>query len=552
MHRAVIYARYSSDLQNETSIDDQIRICKERIDQEGWMLGQDYCDYAISGASMQRDALKQLMEDAAAGAFDIVVTEGLDRMSRDTEHMPGIYKRLTYYGVRIYSLTDGGFVSDMHIAFGGAKNAMFLKDLSFKVKRGISGKVAKGRAITKTPYGYDIVRRFDSQGQPVRGERSVNESEAVNIRRIFNLYNQGQSARKIAKTFNHEGIPSPSGKQWQATSINGNRHKGSGILNNEIYIGRVVWNRLSYHKDPDTERRTRRDNDKKDWVVGEAPHLRIIDQTLWDQVKARQEQLAQKQQPYLKRRPPHLLSYLLKCGACGGGFAIVGRGYYGCYQSRNKGICTNRKTIHQDKLQNAVLTALETQLLRHDVLHHFTEEYNKHLTHFQQAQQGHIKQAQHQLKKLDTEKTKLIDAIKAGIPAENLKDEFTRNAQQRDQLLHSIEQSQQLPKQQIFTPNMTERYHAAITMLKHAISGDKTSHANFTDDQRSEGIDLIRRLVDKVVLTPNLTTQKLDVCLHGDLANLLNVEGDFPLTTETLDYKANQEENDHKGVNRSH
>ena len=552
MDRAVIYARYSSDLQNETSIDDQIRICKERIDQEGWILGQDYCDYAVSGASMQRDALKQLMEDAAAGAFDIVVTEGLDRMSRDSEHMPGIYKRLTYHGVRIYSLTDGGFVSDMHIAFGGAKNAMFLKDLSFKVKRGISGKVAKGRAITKAPYGYDIVRRFDTQGQPVRGERSINEAEAATVRRIFTLYNQGQSARKIAKTFNHEGIPSPSGKEWHATSINGNRHKGSGILNNELYIGRVVWNRLSYHKDPDTERRTRRDNDQKDWVVGEAPHLRIIDQALWDQVKARQEQLAQKQTPQDKRRPPHLLSYLLKCGACGGGFTIVGRGYYSCYQSRNKGICTNRKTIHKDKLHNAVLDALETQLLNHDLLQHFSEAYNAHLHHICEAQQGHIKQAEHQLKKLDTEKAKLIEAIKAGIPAESLKEEFTRNTQQREHLLNSIEQRRQLPKQQIFKPDMTERYHAAIAMMKHSISGDKTSNDIYSDDERSEGIDLIRRLVDKVVLTPNSRKQKLDVCLHGDLANLLTMESDLPLAAKPLNYSPNHGAKDCTCTNRSH
>ena len=211
------------------------------------------------------------MDDATSGAFDVVVTEGFDRMSRDTEHMPGIYERLTYHGVQIYSLTDGGFASELHIVFGGAKNAMFLKDLAFKVKRGIAGKVASGKSISKKVYGYDVVRRFDSNGAPVRGERSINEEEAATVRRLFTLCSQGQSARKVAKTFNQEGIPSPSAKQWMATSINGNRYKGCGMLNNELYIGRAIWNRFSYHKDPDTEKRTRRMNDEKDWVISEIP-----------------------------------------------------------------------------------------------------------------------------------------------------------------------------------------------------------------------------------------------------------------------------------------
>ena len=528
MLRVVIYTRYSSDLQRETSIEDQIRVCQQRIEQEGWILGKTYSDFAISGASMQRDALRQLMDDAANDSFDIVVTEGLDRLSRDTEHMPAIYKRLTYHGARIYSLTDGGFVSDLHIAFGGAKNAMFLKDLAFKVKRGIAGKVASGKSISRKVYGYDVVRRFNEQGMPVRGERSINEAEAANVRRIFTLYSQGQSARKIAKTFNQESIPSPSGKQWMATSINGNRYKGTGMLNNELYIGRVVWNRNSYHKDPDTEQRKKRANDQKDWVTSEAPHLRIIDQDLWDKVKARQESLAQKQEPQQKRRPPYLLSYLLKCGSCGGGFALISRGYYGCYQARNKGVCKNRKTIHKTKIEQAVLNALEAQLLRHDLLHHFVDEYNKHLHQLQHAQRGHIQRAEQALKKLDHEKVKLVEAIKAGIPAETLKDEFERNTQQRDQQLHIIEQSH-VPEKQTVEPDMTTRYHNAIRAMK-----DMTVN-NEGGDHYDEGIDLIRRLIDKVVMTPNAETGALDICLHGDLANLLN-----------------QQDNIQQGMNNSH
>jgi site-specific DNA recombinase len=81
--RAVIYARYSTDLQSASSIDDQVRLCRERIEQDGHELVQVYSDRAVSGASLVRPGIQLLMRDASRGAFDVVYAEALDRMSRD-------------------------------------------------------------------------------------------------------------------------------------------------------------------------------------------------------------------------------------------------------------------------------------------------------------------------------------------------------------------------------------------------------------------------------------------------------------------------------------
>ena len=77
----------------------------------------------------------------------------------------------------------------------------------------------------------------------------------------------------------------PTGKAWGSSTINGNRQRGTGILNNEMYIGRLVWNRIRYVKDPETGKRISRPNREYAWVIQEVPDLRIVEHELWDKVK---------------------------------------------------------------------------------------------------------------------------------------------------------------------------------------------------------------------------------------------------------------------------
>src|SRR3546814_5194974 len=84
MIRAALYARYSSDQQNAASIADQLSLCRERAACEGWQVEGVYEDAAISGASViLRPGIQRLLADARVGKFDIVLTEALDRISRD-------------------------------------------------------------------------------------------------------------------------------------------------------------------------------------------------------------------------------------------------------------------------------------------------------------------------------------------------------------------------------------------------------------------------------------------------------------------------------------
>lgn len=211
MIRAAIYARYSSDLQSDASIEDQIRLCEARIEGEKWRLGNAYTDHAVSGASMMRPGIQMLMQDAQAGKFDVVVAEALDRVSRDQEDIAAIYKRLTFAGVRLVTLSDGE-VSQIHIGLKGTMNAIFLKDLADKTRRGLRGRIEKGKSGGGITYGYNVVHQLQADGTPVRGEREINTQQAEMVQRIFREYQFGTSPKAIATKLNKEGVPGPSGK----------------------------------------------------------------------------------------------------------------------------------------------------------------------------------------------------------------------------------------------------------------------------------------------------------------------------------------------------
>ena len=379
--KVALYARYSTDLQAAASVDDQFRICAERAATEGWTVTGRFADRGVSGASLIRPGIQDLLQHALIGTFDIVIAEALDRISRDQEDIAGIYKRLSFAGVKLVTLSEG-LINELHIGLKGTMNAMFLKDLADKTRRGLRGRVEQGKSGGGNAFGYDVVRKLDVLGDPIRGDRKINEAAAEIVRRIFTLYADGQSPRAIAHLLNAEGVKGPSGKGWGPSTLHGNKDRGTGILNNELYIGRLVWNRLRYIKDPDTGKRISRLNPETQWVLHSAPDLRIVPQELWDRVKLRQDSVALGKSAsqaaagfWDRRRPRFLLSGLIKCGVCGSGYVKISQTHFGCASARNKGTCSNRKAIRRDLLEETVLQGLQDRLMNAEHLDLFCKEY---------------------------------------------------------------------------------------------------------------------------------------------------------------------------------
>src|SRR5262249_11572251 len=187
-----------------------------------------------------------------------------------------------------------GEVTKVLVGMKGTMNSVFLDDLKEKTHRGLEWAVTVEKKVIGRSYGYETVREFDSRGEPIRGLRKINPDKAKIDIRILTEYTKGRSPDSIAAGLRNEGVPGPSGKPWGVTTIRGDARRGTGIINNKLYIGKIVWNRTTHPTHPDTGKHVSRVNPRERWHTVEAPELRIVSDDLWSRVKARQRELAEK------------------------------------------------------------------------------------------------------------------------------------------------------------------------------------------------------------------------------------------------------------------
>ncbi len=374
--RIGVYARYSSDIQNPSSVDDQVRLCRDLIADH---FGTDhkilvFKDAAISGATMERPGMHRLMAAAKAGQVRLVVAEGLDRLSRSLKDIAAIFETLGYYGVPIWTAHEGR-VTELHVGLKGTMNALYLKDMKDKIRRGQSARVSAGFASSSCSYGYRVVRGVvDEKGRNVNGRREVDETKAAVVRRIFREYADGRSLPEIIEDLNRDSIPAPSGGLWKRTALAGSPKKREGILLNEIYIGNLVYNRTRIVRDPNTGKRCYVANPDEEWTRAHLPELRIVDDALWHQAQSRFRRLrAERAVKATARKKPkqrildthnqHALTGWVKCGWCGGPKSLANDSRYLCSTHRYAKKCKNSRGVKEHVLLAATFEALRDRVM---------------------------------------------------------------------------------------------------------------------------------------------------------------------------------------------
>ncbi|WP_073130668.1 recombinase family protein [Palleronia salina] len=494
--RVAIYARYSSSMQKAASIEDQVRLCVERADREAWTVVQTFTDMAISGASLHRPGLQSLLDHAARDGLDVILCEALDRLSRDQADVATLFKQLSFHGVRVETLAEGQ-ISELHVGLKGTMNQLFLKDLAAKTRRGLRGRVEAGRSGGGNAYGYDVVRRLGADGQPVTGERTINDAEAEVVQRIFRSFAEGASPRAIARDLNADGIPGPRGKLWRDTAIRGHRARGTGVLNNELYIGKLVWNRLQYVKDPATGRRVSRMDPETERVTKAVPELRIIPDALWQDVKARQETIdatpavqgIKKSRFWEKRRSNHLLTGKLVCGTCGGTITSVGKDYLACANARKLGTCDHRQSYKREMLDDAVLALLRDRLMQPDAVAEFVSAFGAAINAERSKEVAARRQLTDDLKAVERKLQGLYDAIADGFRTPGLLQQLEDQEARKTDLEAQLNGPEPTPVR--LHPGLSDLYRKKVAVLSASLQDASI---------RNRALDVLRGLIERVTV----------------------------------------------------
>ncbi|WP_203070590.1 recombinase family protein [Falsiroseomonas ponticola] len=520
--RCAVYARYSSEQQREQSIADQLRVCYRRAESEGWQVVEVLSDAAISGATTERPGYQALLCALRAGAIDVVLTESLDRLSRDQEYIASFYKQAVFARVRVITLAEGE-ISELHIGLKGTMGALYLKDLADKTRRGLEGRARAGRGTGRAPYGYRFIRgKLAENGELERGLREIDPAKATVVQKIFRDYAAGVSPKAIARSLNADGIAGPAGGPWLEGTIRGRAGRGSGILRNPLYAGRGVWNRQQTLKDPTTGKCVNRPNPRQALVTTDLPELRLIDEPTWAAVQDRLARDAtariEADGPHFweRRRPHSVVSGKVFCGECGRTFKAVGSDYLACTAAR-EGICTNRAFVRRGRLEHRVCDALAKQLMDPGLADEFSVAFEQEWKRLAAEQRAGMAGHEEELRDVERRITHLVDALAEGVAAYSVKQRLVALEARRSKLEASLKACPPPAPQSV--PNLGIVYRERVAALNTALGGAEATEAR----------EAARALIDRIVIgQPDDDGGPPRIELFGDLAAMLGIAGVTP------------------------
>ena len=539
--RCAIYARFSSDLQRLTSIEDQLRRCRDFANQQGWAVIEEFvrCDEARSAATLAgRDSLQSLLAASKKSPppFDCLLVDDTSRLAR---YLPDVLKMndsLQYHGVFIYGVAQRldcrEKTSRPLLTLHGMMDEQFLVSLGEKVHRGQEGRALNGFQPGGKCYGYRNIPIEDPTRNGKYGRFAISgvkleiiEEEATVVRRIFEMYSAGISQAAIAKTLNAEGVPSPNPprtrpvRSWCVSSI-------FEMLRNERYRGVFVWNRTKKERNPETGRKTSRRRPESDWKRVDVPEWRIISDELWERAQARKRFAGRRFSPShmggfnrSERSRRYIFSGFLVCGVCGSKMVIASgsgkRGYvkYGCPSHRYRGTCANGLMIRQDRLEAQLIAGLTERISKTEII-----EYA--LKRFQDQLQQRLKDLQEQTLKAADSVTTLQNQRR------ELKQKANNLGEAIGQMGHSTTLLQQLASVESEIERIDERLALAnqpvdlafsLEALRDFAAEKSADLAAAFDATPEKAKEILSGHIEKLVLTPRQGADGMVYDVSGDI-----------------------------------
>ena len=522
-----IYCRVSTEEQSENgySIDEQERLLEEWCKKMGYVIYKCYSDRGISGKNIKdRPALKELLSDAKAGKFDMVISWKINRVSRKLEDVLKIVNLLEKNNITFKSYSEpfetdtpaGRMQFQMMALIGEFERGTIAQN----VKMGMIAKAKSGNWCGGRVLGYDLVpNNSPEEEKKGKNKLEINEKEAEIVRFIFNEYSKGKGYKAITNKMNKLGYKTKKGNNFSVGSIR-------DILTNPVYIGEIRYNvRQNW-----SEKRRRNINPNPIRVKGK--HEAIIDRELWDKVQLILE--SKKGKPSRIYDGEYPLTGILRCPKCGAGMVISRTtntladgskkriAYYCCGNWKNKGtsVC-NSNTIRVDKANEYVFKKIEELVSNEAMIKAVVKNINKERKDKVKPAKRLLGDIDKELEKLDKRKRKIFEAYEDDILT---KEEFQTRKNELNEKIRILEEEKK-PLLNTISEEVSEEI--PYEFIKDILMNfSKILNSSVSREQQKK---LLHMIISEITMNESREIESIKLNINDKLVEYLVKEGGVPI-----------------------
>ncbi|MDM0792218.1 MULTISPECIES: recombinase family protein [Clostridium] len=522
-----IYCRVSTEEQSENgySIDEQERLLEEWCKKMGYVIYKCYSDRGISGKNIKdRPALKELLSDAKAGKFDMVISWKINRVSRKLEDVLKIVNLLEKNNITFKSYSEpfetdtpaGRMQFQMMALIGEFERGTIAQN----VKMGMIAKAKSGNWCGGRVLGYDLVpNNSPEEEKKGKNKLEINEKEAEIVRFIFNEYSKGKGYKAITNKMNKLGYKTKKGNNFSVGSIR-------DILTNPVYIGEIRYNvRQNW-----SEKRRRNINPNPIRVKGK--HEAIIDRELWDKVQLILE--SKKGKPSRIYDGEYPLTGILRCPKCGAGMVISRTtntladgtkkriAYYCCGNWKNKGtsVC-NSNTIRVDKANEYVFKKIEELVSNEAMIKAVVKNINKERKDKVKPAKRLLSDIDKELEKLDKRKRKIFEAYEDDIIT---KEEFQIRKDELNEKIRNLEEEKK-PLLKTISEEVSEEI--PYEFIKDILMNfSKILNSSVSREQQKK---LLHMIISEITMNESREIDSIKLNINEKLVEYLVKEGGVPI-----------------------
>ena len=494
MKKAVIYARYSSDMQREESIDAQVRACTYYARQYQYEIVHVYADRAQSGKrTKNREQFLQMIADASDGGFEVILVHKLNRFGRNTLEVLEYKNSLEDMGIELISVTErleSTPEGKLMLIIIAGMNEFYSDNLSQEVMKGLKENAYQCKFTGGVPaLGYKV--------DPESKKLIIDEREAPIVQLIFRRYSNGWSYNMIIDELTRLGYHTKYGKPFGKNSL-------FELLRNEKYIGVYTFNRAAKRKRDGTRNyHATKDPSEIIRIPGGCPAL--IDKETFEKV---QNIMSENRKMSLQQhgQKVYILSGKLFCTNCGArmyGNCKTTRGkthfYYVCSNSWRKHKCTSRH-IPAEELEDEIIEMLQTLICSPEFLQKVSQQLQNDAQKNQEITRKQRESAAKRLQSINFKIKNLLNLVSQGIDFEEVAETLSTLKQEKETLMNTLDILDNLP------PTAEEN-------LPHKLS-------RLSSLEAAEQAALIRQYVDKIFVLAPKESQfpvKVDIYLRSDL-----------------------------------